>query len=165
MLSASAFKQPFRTAWEKFSRGNSVMVLSFVFLALLVSIVTAYLASDRDLTVGGGAEQVFGSRDFSKTPFGLMDAYDACQLELQAKLGANLLRSHMLPLSTRFNESTQEYLVVLSADVGSVEDWNVATVYCSIDPVAEQVSYYKEVHDGQESILSKTMTFLSSALR
>lgn len=164
MLLSDSVKQPLRVAWDRMASGNSILVIAFVLLALLVSFLTAILSDSRQLKVGG-AEQVFDGRDFSKTPFGLMDAYDACLLESQAKFGSALLRSHMLPLSTRFNESSQEYLVVLSADVGEVNDWSVATIYCSIDPVAEEISYYKEVHDGHQSILSKTMNMLSSALK
>lgn len=164
MLLKRDIRQAVLSAWAHISRGNTLLVLAFMAIALMVSLLTSYLASSRDLNVGG-AEAVFQSRDFSRTPFGLMDAYDACLMESKSKFGMNLLRSHMLPLSTRYNESTREYLVVLSADVGEVNDWNEATIYCSIDPVAQQISYYKEVHDGEVSILSKTMNMLSSALR
>lgn len=158
------FRQSVQSAWAHIPRGNTLLVLSFVVIAMIASLLTAYLASSREFAVAG-AEAVFATRDFSRTPFSLMDAYDACLMESKSKFGDNLLRSHMLPLSTRYNESTQEYLVVLSADVGAINDWNEATIYCSIDPVAQQISYYKEVHDGELSILSKTMSLLSSALR
>lgn len=164
MLSDSDIKQSMSEIALRVSHHRHFPFYLIVFLALVVSGITMMLASDRTLTLHG-AEKVFQSRDFSKTPFGLMDAYDACLAESQAKFGDSLLRSQMLPLSTRFDESSQEYLVVINADVGVIDDWTQATIYCSIDPVAEQISYYKEVHDGQESILSKTMSFLSAALR
>ena len=161
-----------RSGWKQFAqnflariyRSNVSLVICFIVLAVLVSLLTLYTQSHRELSFSG-AEQVFKGRDFSETPFSLMDAYDACLMESRSKFGSSMLRSHMLPLSTRYDPEKQEYLVVLSADVGTVDDWNVATIYCSIDPVKEEVSYYKEVHDGKQSMLSKTMSMLSSMLK
>lgn len=164
MMSSAGVRQSLSGMLERISRTQLLLVGSFTALAVLVSALTWYASSDRSLNLQG-AERVFEGRDFSQTPFGLMDAYDACLLESRAKFGSALLRSHMLPLSTRYDESRQEYLVVLSADVGEVNDWSEATIYCSIDPVAQEISYYKEVHDGEHSILSKTMSMLSSVLK
>ena len=46
----------------------------------------------------------FIGRNFERTPFALTDAHDACLFEVKSKLGERLLRSEMVPLSTRFNQ-------------------------------------------------------------
>lgn len=160
----SVVKQSSVAMVARISSSTSLLIVTFVALGLLVSLLTYYASSERELMYEGAAA-VFEGRDFSHTPFALMDAYDACLLESRSKFGNALLRSHMLPLSTRYDEAKQEYLVVLSADVGTVDEWNEAIIYCSIDPVRERISYYKEVHDGQQSILSKTMDMLNSVLK
>lgn len=163
MLLCSNLRQSVLAIFSRISHNVYLLVLSFALLATLVSIITYYYArSDRILH---GPDKVFEGRDFSKTPFGLMDAYDACQLEARSKLGDHLLRSHMMPMSTRYDANKRQYLVVISVDVGTAEEWNPATIYCNIDPAAEEISYYKEVREGEESILTKTMNFLSSALK
>ncbi len=136
----------------------------FLILMLVISIAVLTLKIDSTYSIVGG-ESVFYERDFSKTPFGLMDAYDACVLESKAKMGSGMLRNHILPLSTRYNHETDEYFVVLSADVGSVHDWSEAMIYCTIDVEKEMISHYKEIHDENSSLLSRTMSMLSDVLK
>lgn len=157
-------KQLVLAAISRIASNHFYLTFCIIAVIVLLSLTGLLLRSDRQLSFDG-AEEVFKGRDFSLTPFSLMDAYDACVLEAQAKYGANMLRNHMLPLSTRYDEKTHEYLVVLNADIGSQDDWNEATIYCSIDPVKEQISYYKEVHTGERSIVAKTMDMLSNALK
>ena len=130
---------------------------------MLASLLTLYFSSERIASNGGG-RAIFEQRDFSFTPFSLMDAYDACVMEARSKLGSNLLRSHMLPLSTRYQQDKGTYMVVLSADVGEVDDWSVMTIYCTVDPQAHEISYYKEIYQGQPSLLSRTMSLLGELL-
>lgn len=157
-------KQWVQLAVARIASNHLYLALTITFFVVILSLVGLLMGSDRQLNFEG-ADQVFQGRDFSRTPFTLMDAYDACVLEAKSKYGSNLLRNHMLPLSTRFDAGKQEYLVVLSADIGTVQEWSEATIYCSIDPVAEKISYYKDVHDGGQSIVSKTMDMLSNALK
>ena len=146
----SAFKQP------------SVYSVLLLFVVVVICLI-GYLGGDRKLSVSG-PDKVFMQRDFSKTPFALMDAFDACVLQAESKLGASLLRSEMLPLSTRYNEKKNTYKVVLDADVGSIQEWTDAHIYCDIDPVKQRVSYYKEIYRGEPSLLSKTMSMLGTFL-
>jgi hypothetical protein len=148
---------------DSFAGISQAKVRSTLVLAILVLIFTIYFTNEHTVDMSGG-HAVFSQRDFTHTPFDLMDAYDACLLESKAKLGAGILRAHMLPLSTRYQPEKGTYLVVLSADVGSVREWSVVTVYCTVDPKAHEISYYKEVHDGQSSVLSRTMSALSELI-
>ncbi|WP_101760451.1 hypothetical protein [Oceanicoccus sp. KOV_DT_Chl] len=138
----------------------SLLLLAAV---VLVASVSNYLSGDRNLDVTG-ADAVFLHRDFSRTPFALMDAYDACVYEAQSKLGNSLLRSEILPLSTRYNYDRNSYKVVLDVDVGTVHEWLDAHIYCDIDPEAQELSYYKEIYRGEPSLLAKTMSMLGDLI-
>ena len=152
-------------AYARLTRNRLTLIVGGAALALIASLTTLYIHSQRNLTLTTSPQAGHASRNYNLTPFDLMDAYDACVLEAEAKLGSNLLRQHMLPLSTRFDDRSGEYIVVLSADVGTVYDWNEATIYCNINPVKQEVSYYKEVHEGHQSILSRTINALGSLFR
>lgn len=132
---------------------------------ILVTMSITTLFTEQRMVALTGADLVFEGRNFSRTPFSLMDAYDACVLESQARLGDSLLRHTMLPLSTRFEEKDKIYMVVLDVDIGTVKEWVTAHVYCSVDPSKEQISYYKEVYDGQPSLLSRTMSALTRLIK
>ncbi len=144
-------------------RGRQKPVSAMLLLAIVACLLTLYFGSSRTVEFHGG-RAIFEQRDFSHTPFGLMDAYDACLLEAESKLGAGMLRAHMLPLSTRYQPNKGTYLVVLSADVGSIEKWTVLTVYCTVDPQVKEISYYKEVYENQPSLLSRTLSLLGGML-
>lgn len=136
----------------------NVLVLFFAIASL--SLVAYFLLQRHaDIT---GADIVFLERNFENTPFSLMDAHDACRYEAQAKLGDSLLRSEMLPLSTRFNVSKGTYFVVLDADVGVIEAWSGVTIYCDIDPSKQKISYYKEVHAHRRSLFGSAINLLSN---
>jgi hypothetical protein len=139
------------------------LVLSVsVFLIVIGSLsLVAYFLLERYVEISG-ADIVFLERNFENTPFSLMDAHDACRYEAKSKLGDTLLRSEMLPLSTRFNARKGTYLVVLDADVGAIDGWSGMTIYCDIDPSKQQISYYKEVHTDQQSLFSSTMSLLGN---
>ena len=146
-----------------------LFVGALLFLVFLTSLLTVLIADDRGVDMRYsqslvGARQVFDNRDFSKTPFGYMDAYDACELEARASLGTRMIRSTILPLSTRYEIKNNTYFVVLDVDVGDEQEWTGATIYCDIDPVAEKISYYKEVHNGELSLLSRTMSVFGEIL-
>ncbi len=155
---------------EKDSARSTVMLFLRKKLVLSVSVslfaigslsLVAYFLADRYVGISG-ADIVFLERNFENTPFSLMDAHDACRYEAESKLGGSLLRSEMLPLSTRFNTKKGTYLVVLDADVGTIDTWSGVTIYCDIDPTKQKISYYKEVKTDQESLLGRTMNLLGS---
>jgi hypothetical protein len=102
---------------ERFQQYRYARIYAALALVVAGSLLLAYFSSDQMSQPGG--RQVFLQRDFSNTPFSLMDAYDACLLETQAKQGASFLRAHMLPLSTRYDEVKNTYLIVLSVDIGT----------------------------------------------
>lgn len=139
----------------RYSRRAQIIVL-LIFASL---IIVHFISEQQRLQISGGMS-VFAQRDFRYQPFDMIDAYNVCELEAKAKLGDSLLRSHMLPLSTHYDEISGTYLMVLNADVGSISLWSEATIYCSIDPAAEEISYYKEVYQQRPSLMSRTVNFL-----
>lgn len=138
---------------------SRAQLCSVIALVAASSLLTVYFNDGRNLDLVDTNDPL-RNRDFIAQPFDLMDAYAICVSQARSKHGINLLRKRMLPLSTRFEEREGIYLMVLSADVGSFDDWNEVTILCSVDPNAHQVSYYKEVYDGEQSVLSKTMSAL-----
>ena len=122
--------------------------LALVLLVFLFSIGSLSLIPDFSFKrySGGltGADAVFIGRNFERTPFALTDAHDACLYEVKSKLGERLLRSEMVPLSTRFNSDNGSYLVVLDADIGLINTWTNTLIYCDIDPLRHTVSFYRK---------------------
>ena len=140
-----------------------IVISLFVAVAILISILAVTLQPPRPVALQG-AEKIFQGRDFESTPFGLMDAYDACTMEAKSKLGDSMLRANILPLSTRYDTDNNTYLIVIDADIGTIQSWSDATIYCDIDPEEQKLSYYKEIIHGEPSILSRTISFLGSVL-
>ena len=140
---------------------TGVILISVLLLAVLSSLLTLLLSSGRALEVSGDRD-LFEDRNYILTPFNLIDAYDVCVRRAQTKMGAGLLRAHLLPLSTRFETDSGSYLMVISVDVGTAAEWQVATIYCEVDPKIQEVSYYKEVYQGRPSFISRAMSSLDS---
>jgi hypothetical protein len=115
--------------------------LALVLLVFLFSIGSLSLIPDfsfkRYSSGLTGADAVF-------IGFALTDAHDACLYEVKSKLGERLLRSEMVPLSTRFNSDNGSYLVVLDADIGLINTWTNTLIYCDIDPLRHTVSFYRK---------------------
>lgn len=137
---------------------------SWCAVIIAICIVVISFSSSKQFSNLHGAQLVFQGRDFSVSPFGLMDAYDACVMEAKSSLNGGMIRNEMLPLSTRYNEVNNTYLVVIDADVGTIQEWTTVTIYCDIDPDHKQVSYYKEIYGEQPSLLSRTLGVLGNFL-
>lgn len=147
------------TSVDKTVGTSGVILISVLLLAVLTSLLTLLLSSGRTLEDSGDRD-LFEGRNFVQTPFDLIDAYDVCLRRAQTKIGTGLLRAHMLPLSTRLETDTGSYLMVISVDVGTAAEWQVATIYCDVDPKIQEVSYYKEVYPGRPSLMSRAMSSL-----
>jgi len=135
-------------------------VLVLTLLVILLTIFSIFVAN----SLPEPRQDIFAGRDFKRSPFELTDAYDVCLEGVHAEHGSHLLSSYMDDLSTRYNEREKAYLVVVDINIGDGELSNAAKVYCSINPRTYQLTYYKEVHEGQRSLLSRTISFLSQAL-
>lgn len=114
-------------------------------------------AAKNNLMLDGG-----GQRDYRRSPFNYSDAYEYCVLEAKSQLGNELLRYTMDNLSSHYKQVENVYFIVLKVDIGTLEEFRGASIYCRVDPVAHVVSYYKEVFPGEDrSILSRTIEFFS----
>jgi len=125
-------------------------------LAVCMLIVSGLLtdSAGRKLSGSVASKELFEGRNFTFEPFTLMDANHLCERQARAKRGASLLRYTMNPLSTRYEADKNRYIIVLDADIGTVESWSEISLFCDIDPVAHRVSYYKEIYDDDSSLLS-----------
>jgi len=131
----------------------SVGGLLLVVCVLLVSVILTD-SSGSQMAGSADSKALFAGRDFTFEPFTLMDANALCERQARAKRGASLLRYTMNPLSTRYEADKNRYIIVLDADIGTVEAWSEIALFCDIDPVAQQVSYYKEIYEDDSSLLS-----------
>lgn len=84
----------------------------------------------------------------------LSDAVKRCELEAQVKFGDQLLRTFPDWHSSRFEPKRSIYLVMLSADVGRLDLFQTANVYCYVDPVDRDVDYYRVAGLKSRSIFS-----------
>ena len=131
-----------------------------IFSIVLVITLAVYFLSPRTST-SQKLQGLFEGRNFQYSPFELMDAHDVCLYNARDELGSGFLRSHVDDLSTRFDTRDNVYLIVLNVDVGTVNGYNTAKIYCTVDPSSYQLTYYKEVHEGKQSLLSRTLSFFS----
>lgn len=142
-------------------RHRAVLSLSLmVFLSVFATFyfyANHHVVSKKNITLEGG-----GQRDYRRSPFNYSDAYEYCVLEAKSQLGSELLRYNMDNLSSHYKQTENVYFIVLKVDIGTLDDFRGASIYCRVDPVAHIVSYYKEVFPGEDrSILSRTIEFFS----
>ena len=109
-------------------------------------------------------QDIFAGRDFKRSPFVLSDAYDICIEGIKSEHQTGLLTSYMDEFSTRYDERQKSFLVVVDINVGDGTKATPGKVYCTINPRTYQMTYYKEVVEGQGSLLSRTISFLSRAI-
>ena len=107
---------------------------------------------------------IFAGRDFKRSPFELTDAYDICYESIKLEHPRGLLTSYMDDLSTYYDERIKAYLIVVDINVGDGSKSVAGKVYCTINPVNYQVTYYKEVIEGQGSVFSRTIGVLSRVI-
>lgn len=104
---------------------------------------------------------IFAGRNFTYSPFELTDAYDICYEGIKSEHPGELLTSYMNELSTRYDERKNSYLVVVDIQLGNGSRSVAGKVYCTVNPAAIQLTYYKEIIEGQGSVFSRTVGFLS----
>jgi hypothetical protein len=150
----------FQRVYNRATTSVKSVLFALAVLLILVTSIVVFVFMGRSAEALGG-HLIFQQRDFTTTPFSMMDAYDACVMESEARLGESLLRSHMLPLSTRYEALKDTYLVVINADVGNIEQWSEVMIYCNVNPAAEEISYYKEVYQDRPTLLSRSISVLT----
>ena len=121
-----------------------------VVAVVLSCLITLYVAS----STAAIERQVDSGRDYAQIPFDTYDATNVCRDEAVNQLGSSLVR--ILPdwHSTRFEPSRQTYLVVLRADVGTLQNHEDAHVYCYIDPRDYAVRYFNAYDSKQKPLLT-----------
>ncbi|MFA7555394.1 MAG: hypothetical protein WCY88_14195 [Spongiibacteraceae bacterium] len=144
---------------------NHPLLLVGIMVLLVVgsASLTVFFADSRSIDLTG-KQSLFDGRDFVRTPFGLMDAYDACVDKAKSSLGDSLLRNTMLPLSTRYEVRDKAYVVALDVDVGTIRNWDNAMIFCSVNPVMQRVTYYKEHYDTESSLLTRSISFIGKLI-
>jgi|GEM_PF-1155743 len=122
------------------------------------SLLTYYIASDNSGHSTSAANTLFADRNFNQAPFDANDASRACEAESKRKFGDTLLRSNVNWHSTRFDEQRKLWLVVLDSDVGNLEQFDNASIYCYINPRTYEVSYFK-AYDSESRVLGEKVGF------
>ncbi|NIB44176.1 hypothetical protein HBA55_31545 [Pseudomaricurvus alkylphenolicus] len=124
----------------------------------VVAIITSCLLTVYVVNSRAEAAEINGQanngRDYNQIPFDTYDATNVCREEATDQLGASLVR--ILPdwHSTRFEADRQTYLVVLKADVGTLQNFEDAYVYCYIDPSDYAIKYFNAYDSKQKPLLS-----------
>ena len=133
-----------------------------VLTLLVISLViyAAFFANKISKPHGG----LFEGRDFNRSSFELTDAYDICYEGIKSERSHDLLGSYLDEMSTHFDERNNLYLIVVDVTIGDGARSMPGKVYCTIDPVSYQLTYYKEVIDGEASVFSRMMSFWKSVM-
>ena len=132
--------------------------LRYAILSVLVVIFTCMLTfyvSGQYINTPGQVKTSSLNRDYSEIPFHTYDATIACQDETRQQLGQSVVRTHTDWRSTRFEDDRQTYLVTLLVDVGSLDVFEEAHIYCYIDPKDYVVNYFQAYDSKQRPLLSK----------
>lgn len=137
-----------------------IAVVAFAALIIFVVSFSFFVANSLPEPRG----DIFADRNFKYSPFELTDAYDICYEGIKSEHPDELLTSYMNELSTRYDERKNAYLVVVDIQLGDGSRSVAGKVYCTINPAAVQLTYYKEVVEGQGSIFSRTVGFLSKVV-
>ncbi len=139
------------------SKSKTLTVMFFIAgIVITSSLLTIHFANSSDNL----SFELFGTpRDFSKIPFDSLDATRGCEQEARDKFTGEYLRSTVDWHSTRFQENRDTFIVVLNADIGTLENFEEAKVYCYVNPRTYMVSYFKAYDGNDKPMLSNGISF------
>ena len=84
------------------------------------------------------------SDEYYSIHFSYNDAVDLCSKEAISR-NSNLIQMFVNELSSRFNSTTNMYLITLDSHVGTPALYEEKTHTCDIDPKTQGVAFYKEI--------------------
>lgn len=143
------------------SKDSSRARQAFMLLAFALSAgVMAYLLKTFLPTTNGNAVVAFNaSRNYSQTPFDVLDAHQICQHQSRETHGDRLLMSYVDLHSSRYEQATGTYKIFLNAHIGDRDNYDEAIIHCHIDPKAHLISHYKTVYPTKASLMSRALSF------
>ena len=148
---------------NKVVRKNSV-IKPLLILVLSVGLVAiaAFIFSHMKSSVNGAAVLAFNaSRDYSQTPFDILDAQQICQFQTQEVHGKHLIMSYLDTHSSRFEATMGIYKIFLVAHLGTRDNYEEANIHCYINPQKHLISHYKTVFPEKSSIMSRALKFFT----
>ncbi|NIB42937.1 hypothetical protein HBA55_25240 [Pseudomaricurvus alkylphenolicus] len=138
--------------WLLYHRKGLMITLAVLLIAVVNSLLTlAWLQRIAP------PEQPVLSAQTSKADRAPLDSYQAtssCKQTARSKIGDTLLRTSTDWHSTRFEADRRFYLVALKADVGDLDVFEEAYIYCYIDPRDYAVTYFKAYDSKHKPLLS-----------
>lgn len=135
---------------------QAVLLLTFA----LSAGVLAYFLSEFIPSKNGEAVLAFNaSRNYSQTPFDVLDAHQICQYQSRETHGNRLLMSYVDLHSSRFEPDTGVYKIFLNAHIGVRDEYDEAIIHCHINPEAHLISHYKTVIPSKASLMSRALSF------
>lgn len=105
-------------------------------------ILTLYASGQFGLAKSGSPATEI-ERDYKLNPFELTDAVQSCQKKTRVQFEARLLRTNPDWHSSRYDPTRKIFLVALHADVGSLQLYETAYIYCYVNPDDYRISYYR----------------------
>lgn len=149
---------------KKVIRKHSVIKpLLILFVSAGVIVLAAFIFNHMKSSINGGAVLAFNaSRDYTQTPFDVLDAQQLCQFQTQEVHGRHLIMSYLDTHSSRFEPATGIYKIFLVAHVGKRNDYEEAKIHCYIDPNKHLISHYKTIFSGKGSIMSRALKFFTN---
>lgn len=123
-------------------------------IVLFSSLLTLYFSGQFTGTTAP-KDTLFSNRDYGEIPFDTYDALIACREKAREEFGSSLVRTHADWHSSRFEPDRQSYLVALYADVGALDIFEEAYIYCYVDPKDYVVTYFKAYDSRQRPMLSR----------
>lgn len=124
-----------------------------VAIALIVATVVVVSILRRPQHVD--SELLFAGRDFRASPFGLTDAMTLCRAEMVQRYGDKVLLSYLDEMSSRWNPYERDFLIVLRALHGDSKQSQEVLIYCDIDPVQVEITYFKRQMRDERSFMER----------
>lgn len=130
--------------------------LAICFAVAIVILATSYLRMQHELQL----EQAFLQKmNYDRVNFNQFDAIGICRNKTMTKIGDQLLRLTLDPLSTRYEDDKDVFFIAFRADVGELSAYDEKLVFCHVNPETFLVSYYREQMLHTTNLRSKNLKF------
>lgn len=131
--------------------GKTILIISGVIVAVLMVCYFSYnyylQTSDKLL--------LDPTRDYSRSPFSMVDATEYCRHKTERRYGDSLALSYIDHHSTRMDAKTGIYKIFLFVRVGDLRDYSEEAIHCFIDPERQVLTHYRTINLHKASLMAR----------
>jgi hypothetical protein len=140
-------------------RGLRMPVLIVIGGAIFATLILFYLSYNHYRQLAD-SQLIDPARDYSRSPFNMIDATEYCQHKTQRRYGDSLALSYIDNHSSRLDVKTGLYKIFMFVRVGDLRDYEEEAIHCFIDPDRRVLTHYRAISLQKASLMSKAVKFL-----